>query len=107
MFRRGDFVLYGTLLSSSVCPKSVSCLHKVYSRSHGMMIVEILLSVFFITAGLSALRAKFMFMHFVSTVSLSHWDLRSIALFLGFVNQISSIFDHDYFEFSRLLIFKF
>jgi len=79
----------------------------LYVQSRGFLAVEIICFVCLGTCGLLALRSKLLFLHFVSTVSISHWDFWSVLAYMGFVNQIASMFHNDYFEFTRLLVFKF
>jgi len=105
--RRGDFALYSTLMASSTCPKLVSWLQRLHARSGGVLAVEVVCIMVLGGCGLLALRSKFLYLHFVSTVSIARWDFWSVLAYMGFVNQVASMFHNDYFEFTRLLVFKF
>mmetsp|Transcript_11340 Transcript_11340/g.28203 ORF Transcript_11340/g.28203 Transcript_11340/m.28203 type:complete len:543 (-) Transcript_11340:122-1750(-) len=107
LFWRGDMAMFTSLVFSSSCPGLKRRFFDLYSRTRGMIILELAISAVCVLFGLVALLEKFTFMYFVSTVSIRNWDLRSVVLYLGFVNQMASIFDMDLNDLSRVLLMKF
>jgi len=111
---RGDLAMYVGLVFKSLFPHRNFAEWLFIERSVSgvgyivRFIAEGLLVILLVLLGMQALLHKLIMLYIsISFVRWTSWHTRSFLLFLGFVNQMVGVFDHDIIELNRALLLRF